>query len=632
MNMGLNSQVSQLTNVNVLGWQMWLAQLIITFMFATGFLTYYKRLWIDGHEKLKGKPALAWTIRGLVLVGTIVIGTGLHMVGWLVFTNATGLMFHNMGLFCLTLPLMDRDSKLWEYGVRVLGLIDVLVMHHQGYLSQPQFTMSLGLIALAIVLGWLFQGQIRYNMWRRFGFYLYIGVCFWVLLPKHSAGLTVTPMIILQGLSMYLVMVGITTVIECYDHQLDLQNEFNENLAQYDMLTKARSASMYRFEMGQLFDQVTDQSENVAMVVMDIDHFKDINDHYGHNVGDDILTGVAAVIIDQLKQYPGQHRLYRTGGEEFNIVFVGVDMNTVKTIVHSIWAKVGKQQFRSGEFMILVTLSIGVTQRRASDVTADDMYIRADKNLYQTKRNGRNAITIDGETIDIARKFRPIATQALFAQYIMDADTGSGKQMQLHPIYSEIMAGYYDYATDSWHYPRNFTVPFKLQLRYAREVAKYAGPTRILFHLSARQFLRVDAPKLLADFRDANPGVTAIAVELTSRPDLARFGAAATNFHAHQIEIVLKDLSLDVDPKAYREILADIDNVKVSVQAVREVHPDGFKPGYLEQLFATAEDYHVQFIIADIENSVDAEFATKNLNARYVQGYYYDRPKLPRME
>jgi hypothetical protein len=61
-------------------------------------------------------------IRVVVALVAIGIGTGLHMVGWLVFTNATGLMFHNMGLFVLTFILLDEHVTWWEYGIRVCSV------------------------------------------------------------------------------------------------------------------------------------------------------------------------------------------------------------------------------------------------------------------------------------------------------------------------------------------------------------------------------------------------------------------------------------------------------------------------------------------------------------------------------
>ncbi len=174
---------------------------------------------------------MQWVMRIAMMVGAIGIGTGLHMVGWLVFTNASGLMFHNMGLFVLTFILLDQNINLGEYGIRVLGIADVLLMHHMGYYDRPQFTIALIGMAIGLVVFRVWRSQIRYHVVRHTLAYLYLGVCFWTLLPPHSAGLVITPMIVWQGLSMYLVMVIVTAFTLAHDHQVDLQNAANAQLA-----------------------------------------------------------------------------------------------------------------------------------------------------------------------------------------------------------------------------------------------------------------------------------------------------------------------------------------------------------------------------------------------------------------
>jgi GGDEF domain-containing protein len=117
----------------------------------------------------------------------------------------------------------------------------------------------------------------------------------------------VTPAIIVQGLSMYFVMVVVTAITLSRDHKLDVQNAVNAQLAQYDSLTNAKSASIYRRDVTHFFQEAHEEGHHLTVAAIDIDHFKQINDHYGHLVGDDVLIGVARSIDTELSRHQGRH-------------------------------------------------------------------------------------------------------------------------------------------------------------------------------------------------------------------------------------------------------------------------------------------------------------------------------------
>lgn len=605
---------------------LWFAQLLITFMFATGFISYYRRIWQVANNWFKDKPAYKWLIRVVVALVAIGIGTALHMVGWLVFTNATGLMFHNMGLFGLTFILLDEHVTWWEYAIRVAGVADVWLMHHMGYFDRPQFVISAigALIGLGVL--WFWRNHIRYRVWRHIGAYMFLGISFWTLLPPHSAGLTVTPAIIIQGLSMYFVMVVVTAITLSRDHKLDVQNAVNAQLAQYDSLTNAKSASIYRRDVTHFFQEAHEEGHHLTVAAIDIDQFKQINDHYGHLVGDDVLIGVARSIDTELSQHQGRHSLYRTGGEEFSIVFVDATLDAVREIVTAVWQTVQKKPFDAGEYTVKTTLSIGVAELHQEDHSFDDVFARADASLYQSKHNGRNAITIGDVTLNSDVKHHVMATRTLISQAVLDA-TVEGTPIQAQ----EVLLARYEYDHDRWNFPTDFVIPIDVQLNYIRELLATGTTHRVMLHLSELQFVNPETPARLTAFIDGEPMKVLLMVEVDHNIQVTALAENAARYQQVGIEVGLINLDARKSLSVLRPRLPYVNLIKLSCASVRDRYPDGLSDPELQTWEKAIRPNHLKLVINGIENSQDAAFVREKLHVQYLQGYYYDRPELPRL-
>lgn len=123
----------------------------------------------------------------------------------------------------------------------------------------------------------------------------------------------------------------------------------------------------------------------LSMAIFDIDHFKKVNDTYGHKNGDLILREVAGVILRLCREPEIPIRL---GGEEF-VIFLPDDHDTVLSIAEQIRKEVEAKRFDLGDGVIQITVSAGIATHRKGE-TLDDFMHRADKNLYRAKENGRN--------------------------------------------------------------------------------------------------------------------------------------------------------------------------------------------------------------------------------------------------
>ena len=137
--------------------------------------------------------------------------------------------------------------------------------------------------------------------------------------------------------------------------------------------------------------RVVGQSPPIGFLLMDIDHFKAVNDHHGHQTGDRVLHGVASVLRRQLRAFD---QAYRIGGEEFVVVLAGADRDRTVQIAEHLRACVAEAEPAG----LPVTISIGVATSPDGPCELDELYRRADSALYAAKNAGRNRV-IDAESM-----------------------------------------------------------------------------------------------------------------------------------------------------------------------------------------------------------------------------------------
>lgn len=163
--------------------------------------------------------------------------------------------------------------------------------------------------------------------------------------------------------------------------------------ANHDALTKTENYAAYVSEIRNLFDLSTENNLQLSMMMFDIDHFKHVNDTYGHLAGDKVLRHVADVVQTVIAENDPHVKLYRTGGEEFNVIFPGYDLQSTETIVRQIFMAINHLDVKINDKTIALTISVGVSTISQADLEPNDFYSRVDGNLYYSKKNGRMQIT-----------------------------------------------------------------------------------------------------------------------------------------------------------------------------------------------------------------------------------------------
>ena len=128
--------------------------------------------------------------------------------------------------------------------------------------------------------------------------------------------------------------------------------------------------------------------------MLDIDHFKRINDTYGHATGDAVLKYVAGLLRGSLRKIDTVGRI---GGEEFAAILPGTDLAAAESLADRVRVAVAMTPAMQAGQIIPATLSIGVASMSLGDVTAEAALARADEALYRAKQRGRNRVEVAAE-------------------------------------------------------------------------------------------------------------------------------------------------------------------------------------------------------------------------------------------
>ncbi len=123
-------------------------------------------------------------------------------------------------------------------------------------------------------------------------------------------------------------------------------------------------------------------------MILDLDHFKQVNDTHGHDVGDEVLRAVANCLKDMTRYHDVVARL---GGEEFAVVTPNMDAELLSKFAERIRRAVANMTVLSGNVRLKVTTSVGLAVWDRKE-TAEEFYRRADRQLYEAKRQGRNRV------------------------------------------------------------------------------------------------------------------------------------------------------------------------------------------------------------------------------------------------
>jgi len=189
----------------------------------------------------------------------------------------------------------------------------------------------------------------------------------------------------------------VTTQLRRNHNLAQLRNSFQASLemAVTDQLTGLYNRRYLASHLSAMFDRAYWTGRSLSVLILDIDHFKRINDTYGHDVGDKVIQTFAERITGAIR---GIDLACRYGGEEFLVAMPDTDINFANVVAERLREDIAGEKItlNQGRDVVEVTVSIGIASTDyGTDVdTAQKLIKRADEALYQAKETGRNKVIL----------------------------------------------------------------------------------------------------------------------------------------------------------------------------------------------------------------------------------------------
>ena len=421
-----------------------------------------------------------------------------------------------------------------------------------------------------------------------------------------------------------------------------------QRLAFYDTLTGLPNRRLLMDRLTQMMAISARSHHHCALLFIDLDNFKDLNDTLGHDVGDQLLNQVAERLVGCIREGDTAARF---GGDEFVVMLEGLSevsgeaANQAELVAEKILVQLNQPYELMGK-QHNSTPSIGIALFSGHEPGADELLKRADVAMYQAKAAGRNTL----------RFYDPKMQAAVMARAALDADLRQGLQRQELLLHYQPVVDVQGRTTGfealvRWQHPQRGLVgpgdfidlaeqtglilpigQWVLLAACRQLVAWSAQPaTRELslsVNVSARQFRRSDfVAQVLAVLHDTGADPQRLKLELTESVLLSDVEDAIrkmSTLRASGVRFALDDFGTGYSSLAYLKRLP-LDQLKIDQSFVRDVLTDANDAAIVRTILALAHSMDLVAVAEGVESEGQRQFLLDN-GCTVFQGYLFGRP------
>ncbi|MBW7471916.1 diguanylate cyclase [Marinobacter sp. M216] len=340
----------------------------------------------ESHRRSIMRLLFAVTGSSLVVFACLQVLNGYWWVGAMELF-ASALLFFGVGRLRATPHLQH-----WTYAYLITLFSFFMII-----MLLPQASVSAFVWVLMIpVLAYLLLGK-REGMLLSVPFMLLGGVVYYLHLGRVGS-----PEMLIDLLNMMLCGVLMLAFIHVYEIWREEAEQRLVDMAETDALTGLANRSKFQGILNRTIAESARSGTEFALVIMDIDHFKVVNDTLGHDAGDQVLKSIGRRLTERLRTTDSVGRL---GGEEFGLILRDVKPAVAFELMDELRQRIAERDLTYGEVHIRVTASFGIAQWPADGRDVQTLFCMADRGLYSGKRSGRNCVARpDGVASQIPRE------------------------------------------------------------------------------------------------------------------------------------------------------------------------------------------------------------------------------------
>ncbi|HZX31496.1 MAG TPA: EAL domain-containing protein [Rhodocyclaceae bacterium] len=425
-----------------------------------------------------------------------------------------------------------------------------------------------------------------------------------------------------------------------------------ERLAHYDALTGLPNRSLFRDRLLQAIKKSRRDGQSLALLFIDLDHFKEVNDTLGHMVGDQLLVEAAQRIAACVR---ASDTVARLGGDEFTVILPGTESPEAVERVAGAMVEALAAPFVLGRETAYVSASIGITLYPDDAGDPESLTRAADQAMYEAKAQGRNGFCFFADSMQVAARERLRLVGDLHAalkagqfevyyQPIVDLSTGTMVKAEAllrwhHPERGLVMPGKFIPVTEEiglindigdWVFKEAAGMAGRW---HGLAQSGASGPVQITLNKSPRQFLAGQTHASWFDHLKAlglPPGC--IAIEITESlllDNRAEVPEKLNQFREAGVEIALDDFGTGYSALSYLK-KSPIDYLKIDVSFIAGLADDPGDRAIVEAMVVMAHKLGLKVVAEGVETAVQRDILLA-AGCDYAQGYLF-APPMPSRE
>ncbi|MBL1321295.1 MAG: EAL domain-containing protein [Methylophaga sp.] len=409
--------------------------------------------------------------------------------------------------------------------------------------------------------------------------------------------------------------------------------------AYYDTLTSLPNRTMFHDRLGQEIRKSNRSNKPLALFFLDLDKFKDVNDTFGHPVGDKLLIEAAKRITDCVRDTDTVSRL---GGDEFTVILSDLDdIHGIERIASNI-IKSLSQQFQLDNNIIYISASIGITLYPNDANNVNDLLKNADQAMYFSKDSGRSRFSYftpqmqesSLERFNLTRDLRVALAEnqlELYYQPIIYLPTGKIHKAEAllrwkHPERGMVSpAEFIPLAEDSGLINEIGEWVFQQATQQAKVCQQYDADFQISINVSPVQFKEEnDWSSVITQEYFAGSNVIIEITEGLLMEDNELIAEQLLNFRDAGIQVAIDDFGTGYSSLSYLNKF-DIDYLKIDQSFIRNLTADSNEMALSEAIIIMAHKLGLKVIAEGVETEQQRDLLAA-AGCDYVQGYLFSRP------